>query len=259
MSLNHKIKRYKTLTQEFKNWPQFLLFKLIGGNSFQFKLKTGFKIEVPKKMLPPFKESFFDGVYFKGFPSERPLNETPVVIDIGANVGFFGLYILSKYPKAKVLGFEPMPFNYSQLQKYQESYPDFDWINYNTAVADHSDGLTLYSSTIDAFSTMAGVFESGRRGERIDVETLTLKSMMEQNGLDQIDLLKLDCEGSEYSILYSMDDETLDKIKLMSIESHKGNSEKETHKALLAFLEMKGWKYTEERHGDGYGYIWAWH
>ena len=259
MSINHKLNRYKTLLREFKNWPQFLLFKLSGGKSFNFKMRIGLEIDVPKKMLPPFKKSFFDGVYFKGFPSKGLLSEAPVVIDIGANVGFFGLYILSKYPKAKVLGFEPMPFNYEQLQKYQKSYPEFDWINYNKAVADHADGLTLYSSTLDGFSTMAGLFASDGRGKPIQVETLTLEKVMNDAKIEAIDLLKLDCEGSEYSILYSLTDDILSKIKFMSIETHKGNTSEETHDAMLKYLKEKDWNYSEERHGDGYGYIWAWH
>ncbi len=258
-ALKHKIHRYRTLISDFKNWPQFMLFKSGSGSSFRFKMRNGFEIDVPRQMLPPFKESFFDGVYLEGFPAEATIGDTPVVVDVGANVGYFSLYMLSKFPNARIFGFEPMPFNYAQLKKYQETYPDFDWQNFNQAVADHSDGLTLHSSTLDTFSTMAGVFESDGRGERIDVETLTIDRMMEINTLDSIDLLKLDCEGSEYSILYSMEDEVLKKIKFMSIESHKGSGPKDNHTALVSFLREKGWQLTEQNHEGDYGYIWAWH
>ena len=127
MSLSHKSHRYKTLLMEFKNWPQFLFFKLTGGNSFNFKMKNGFEIEVPKQMLPPFKESFFDGVYLRHFSREQLEKPEPVVVDIGGNVGFFSLFIFSKFPRAKVFTYEPMPFNFEQLKMYNQTYSKFDW------------------------------------------------------------------------------------------------------------------------------------
>lgn len=258
MGIAHKYNRYKNLITDFSNWPQFLRFKSGTADSFSFKMRNGFQLEVPRKMLPPFKESFFDQVYLEGFPKEKLPVENPVVIDVGANVGYFGLFVLSRFPKARVFGFEPMPFNFNQLSSYQKSYDEFDWAVTQRAVADNRDGLTLYSSTLDSFSTMAGVFAAEGRGEKIEVETLTLEDVIAENELNQIDLLKLDCEGSEYAIIYGLNDETFGKIQLMSIETHKGDSEKANHKALVDFLKNEGWMLREKSHHGDYGYIWAW-
>ena len=43
-----------------------------------------------------------------------------VVLDIGANIGFFPLSFLSKFPKASVYAFEPHPYCFEQLQKYKQ-------------------------------------------------------------------------------------------------------------------------------------------
>lgn len=256
MSLAHKINRYSTLISNFKNWPAFLAFKSSNKGSFHFKMRNGFEIEVTRKMLPPFKESFFDGIYLKHFPQGKMPNE-PTIIDIGANVGFFSLAMFSQFPGAKVVAFEPMPFNFNQLKTYQGSY-DFNWKIEHMAVADNNDGLTLFSSTIDGFSTMAGVFASDGRGEKIEVPTVTLDQVMFQNEIERIDLLKLDCEGSEYSILYGLTDAFFDKINLMSIESHPGSGKNENHDSLLLFLKSKAYHTKDQMNSDGTGYIWAW-
>lgn len=257
MSIANKINRYRSLIRCFKNWPAFLTFKLGGKDSFLFKMRNGFEIEVTRKMLPPFKESFFDGIYLKHFPHHKiPTN--PTIIDIGANVGFFSLAMFSKFSEAKIVAFEPMPYNFSQLNAYKESYPHFNWKIENKAVAENNDGLTLFSSTIEGFSTMAGVFASGSRSEKIEVPTLTLDQVMSENEIEKIDLLKLDCEGSEYSILYGLDHKCFDKISLMSIESHPGSAEDQNHESLLSFLHSKSFETKDQMNSDGTGYIWAW-
>jgi len=258
MLLVHKLRRYRSLISQFTNWPGYLSFKGGKAPAFKFRMRNGFEIEVQRKMLPPFKESFFDQVYLKGYPESFKMPEEPVIVDIGANVGFFGLFIFSQYPSARVFGFEPMPFNYKQLNQYQDTYPQFAWKNYNEAVSENRNGLTLFSSTIDQFSTMAGVFATDGRGEKIEVKTLTLVDVMDQNELSHIDLLKLDCEGSEYSILYNLSDEQLSKVTNLSIETHPGGSDSESHDALKSYLVEKGFALTDKMNDDGTGYIWAW-
>lgn len=258
-AFRHKIHRYRSLVSNFRNWPQFLAFKTKGGQAFKFKMRNGFEVEVPKKMLPPFKESFFDGIYLKGFPANRiPEGGDLKILDIGANVGYFSLFMFSRYPKASLYSYEPMPFNYDRLRLYQENYTQFDWHTEQRAVADHRNGITLFSSTLDGFSTMASVFETDSKGEKIEVETLTLEDVFSKYELEHVDLIKLDCEGSEYAILYNTSSEILEHINLMSIETHPGNGEGENHEAMISFLEKNGLTLKEQRNSDGTGYVWAW-
>lgn len=173
-------------------------------------------------------------------------------------MGFFSLFMFSRYPEAKVYSYEPMPFNYAQLNKYKEHYSQFAWQPEQRAVADHRDGLVLHSSTIDGFSTMASVFQADQKGERIEVETLTLEDVFKKYDLEKVDLIKLDCEGSEYAILYQAPKALLDSIALMSIETHPGTKEGENHDAMITFLKGMGMQLKEQRNSDGTGYIWAW-
>lgn len=258
MSLSHKINRYRSLMSHFKNWPQFLFFKIGGSDSFQFKLKNGFEINVPRKMLPPFKESFFDRVYLSHFPSDRIKTTSPTIVDVGANVGYFSLFMLSQFPQAKVIAFEPMPFNYGQLANYKNTYPALSWTIENKAISSNRDGITLFSSTVDEFSTMASVFSEDGKGEEIKVETIIFSDILELYNLDEIDLMKLDCEGSEYAILYGMSDDQFSLVKNFSVETHPGQSGNQNHSSLVAFLKTKGYHLVDQMNSDGTGYIWAW-
>jgi len=258
MLLSHKLNRYGSLISHFKNWLQFLFFKAGSSDSFGFKMRNGFEIEVPRRMLPPFKESFFDRIYLKNLPGSILETTSPTVIDIGANVGYFSLFMLSEFPKAKVISFEPMPFNYNQLALYKKKYPKLDWAIENNAVSSNRDGITLFSSTIDEFSTMASVFNDEGKGEKIKVRTVIFSDVLEKYNLSNVDLMKLDCEGSEYPILYGMTDEQLAKIKNFSIETHPGQSGNQNHQSLIKFLKEKGFDLAEQMNSDGTGYIWAW-
>ncbi|OEK05363.1 FkbM family methyltransferase [Roseivirga misakiensis] len=229
-----------------------------GKDTFSFRLKNGFQIDVPRKMMPPFKESFFDRVYLKNFPNGQLKTENPTIIDIGGNVGFFSLFMLSQFPKAKVIAFEPMPFNFQQLAHYQSTYSTLDWTIENKAVSSNRDGIKLFSSTIDGFSTMASVFTDQGKGEEINVETVVFSDVIETYGLTKIDLMKLDCEGSEYAILYGMSDDQFDLVSNFSIETHPGQSGNQNHSALVSFLKEKKYDLVDQMNSDGTGYIWAW-
>ncbi|RWA06966.1 hypothetical protein EKO27_g8138, partial [Xylaria grammica] len=62
-----------------------------------------------------YKEIFEDGCYdVAGLP------EAPFVVDAGANIGMFSLFVKQKFPAAKVLAFEPAPETYSILRRNLE-------------------------------------------------------------------------------------------------------------------------------------------
>ena len=64
--------------------------------------------------------------------------------------------------------------------------------------------------------------------------------------MQSIDLLKLDCEGSEYPILYESDKSIFKIIKNMAIEVHDLDTEKNNNTALKEFLKNNGYQITEK-------------
>lgn len=253
-----KIRRYSNLMREVTNWPRFLLYKMFGSrDSFTFRMKNDFEITVDKMMFSPFKEIFFDQVYLNGITRQYLTNQQPVVVDVGANVGFFSLFVLSKFPQAYVYAFEPMPFNFKVLEKYRSHFSGFNLTTVNKAVSASDQPLKLNASSIDGFTTMSGIIKNEKRTQTIEVQSTTLAAIFSDFSLDSIDFLKLDCEGSEYSILYSAPVDLFDKIKIMTIEVHPGSKENENLHSLAEYLNQNGFKLNTYQEGEG-GYIWAW-
>jgi len=255
-----KINRYKNIFKRLNNKTAYFSGKLFGfGSSFKFDIKGFGEIEVPKRMMGPFRENFFDAVYFKGFPQGKLESmELQTVIDIGANVGFFSLSVFADYPEAKVYAFEPHPYNFKLLNERKEVFAQLDWEVFNTAVAGEEGTITLNASTLDGFATMASIHANASNVESVEVEALDLAQAMQIHNINQVDLLKLDCEGAEYPILYNAPDETFQKIKSICIETHQTEEQDHNQSALHQFIKEKGYQTATASDTEKTGYIWAW-
>lgn len=246
--------RLINLIKIHSNWPQYYLYKYLGKgrDGLTFKCRNGMQIKVPRRMVQTYKESFLDEVYFRGLPANS-LPANPVIIDVGANVGYFSLYALMRHAKAKVISFEPMPMNFALLKKYAEENSRFDFTPVNKAVSDVKGHISLQYDANDSFTTSASIFDTAQGSDHLDVETTTLADIIAEYSLDRIDLLKLDCEGSEYPVLYSAGDDIWNKIGALSIETHKGSGPKENRDDLVTYLAKKG--FTTRVAND---IVWAW-
>ena len=255
---NKKLKRYQALFKKINNPFDYLWKKAIGfDNYFEFDIKNFEKIKVQRQTMGPFRENFFDDIYLSRLPLMKFEKDSISVIDIGANIGFFSLALLARFPKARIFAFEPHPYCFEQLHIYKESFDSYNLNIYNKAVGGQNGQLILNTSKTDGFATMSSIFENENKQERFEVESVTLESVLEKEKLDMIDILKMDCEGSEYPIIYNTPDEVLKNIKSMCIETHQGTKNNENLHALVTFLEKK--KYHVEYVDEGEtGYVWAW-
>ncbi|WP_017733229.1 FkbM family methyltransferase [Nafulsella turpanensis] len=259
-SLAKKVQRYIGLLREVRNWPSYLLFKARSSqdeDDFTFKFRNTSRLLVARRMLPPFKEVFFDQVYLQGIPQEFFQKEDLTIIDIGANVGFFSLFMLFRHPKARVYAFEPMPYNFNKLAQYKEETKLDKLFPINKAVAGTAEKLSLNYAGNGSFTTMASIFSNQRKDQILEVDATTLHQIAEEQQLSSIDFIKLDCEGAEYTILYNTPPSLFKKIKAMGIETHPGQDARENADALAVFLQEQGYQIKIKK-GRRTGYIWAW-
>jgi hypothetical protein len=84
----------------------------------------------------------------------------------------------------------------------------------NGHIAFNPSGISLADSI---FTTRAAGKSDGSQ-----VELMTLETLLEKHGshFQRFDLLKLDCEGAEYSILRSVPPDVLGKFRYIVIEFH---------------------------------------
>lgn len=203
----------------------------------------GLKIDVPWQVRHAFKDIFLYHTYFHpGVLATLP--EKPVVIDIGGNVGFFSSFALCLRPQARCLSFEPLVGNYSQLQDNRKLNPEADWHPVHGAVAGWDGSVRICSPSGDSLVTNAFIETTGRdRPEQSSGEIVaawSLETVFKQHQIEHCDWLKIDCEGAEYDIVYSMPTWLFKRITAIMIETHVVPGDRNTSAALCDYLENQG-------------------
>lgn len=247
--------RYFNLLRNFSNWWLYLAvkFDLTAADPLLFRTRSGVLVEVPRRLLQTFKEIFMDECYMRGM--DFPFRDKPVVIDVGANAGFFTLFILSRLQGAKVASYEPVPVNFRQLERNLSLNRALSVAGFQKAVAGQAGEVTLYFDSRDEFTTAATIYE--RQGENtiaVKVAGVSLPDIFRENNMDKCDLLKMDCEGAEYDILYNCPSDTLERIQSMAMEVHGGTGPGQDIDSLEAYLNKRGFA-TRRR---PVGMLWAW-
>lgn len=138
------------------------------------------------------------------------------VIDGGAYHGDFTAEVLQKYSGAKIFAFEPQKNSFSKLAA---NYAHHDRVvpvklalgksNGNANLYENKSAMTnsLLKNTDDAIRYFSGYNDPV--GEEI-VEVVSLADFMNREGIDKIDLLKLDLQGYELNALIGMRDRLKD-------------------------------------------------
>jgi FkbM family methyltransferase len=249
------MKRYYHLYKTFKNWWLYLAYKygLANIETLVFETRNGVVVEVPERLLQTFKEIFMDECYLAGLEREIPSDST--IIDIGANAGYFTLFAAALRPQARLFSFEPVPVNYAQLRRNQELNRSRQINCFPQAVAGYAGVINLTFDPSDSFTTSATMFDSKKSAEKsLAVPCVTLQQLMDENSIGKCDLLKMDCEGAEYDILYNCPAGYLRRIDQIAMEVHHGPKENQNIEALESFFRQQGF-FTRRR---PVGMLWAW-
>jgi FkbM family methyltransferase len=144
-----------------------------------------------------------------------------VVVDIGGNIGVFTVYAAAECRASRVLVFEPFPENFAMLTRNVEENKLKRVTCVNEAVGrDRGRQLFRLHPTDPGSSSLASLATKGESGTVIEVQCCTFLDVFERFGLDQIDYLKMDCEGAEYDILDESANSWLKRVRRISMEYH---------------------------------------
>jgi len=179
------------------------------------------------------------------------IQKSDTFLDIGANIGYYSLLASGLQPHIRTIAFEPFPDAYAALN-------DNIQINGFKNIQAESIALSDQKGTFDFFYKVNPTFKdykyqlAGDNGlvdydedvrQQSTVNTITLDEYMESQNLDQIDLMKMDTETTEYFILKG-GQKTLSKFQpIIMCEVLKGFHEKELEE-LLRSLNYTFFKVT---------------
>jgi FkbM family methyltransferase len=242
------------MIKNLENWNSYLFYKFSRnkGDFFEFRFRNHFAVKVPARIQHEFKESVFEQIYFRKLPSALFHVENPIVIDIGANVGFFTLISDFKLRNPSIYSFEPIQRNFIMLRDNLEALDKSRIHIVNKAVSNHDKEIILTFDDKQDITTSASIFnkEETHGGEKVISTTLPL--IIDEFRLSKIDLLKLDCEGAEYGIFYDSPKQLFDRVNCISLETHAGKEKNENTVALAAYLKDLGFDVKAEPF-----FIWA--
>ena len=247
--------RYIRLVKNLANWWLHFAVKLglTNKDPLIFRTRSDIIIEVPQRIMHEFKEIFMEGSYMRGLELKIP--DRPVIIDVGANAGFFTFFAASQFPGAQIYSYEPIGNNFEQLKRNKALNPTARVLCFQKAVYGYSGEVTLNYDLRDSFTTSASVYDSSDTlMETVQVPCVTLQEIFDKHQLDRCHLLKMDCEGSEYEILYNCPSTYLHRVDQMAIEVHRGKDVNQNITTLADYLKSLDFNTRQyEEH-----MLWAW-
>ena len=170
-----------------------------------------------------------------------PAGPAPVIIDAGANIGVSVLFFRGRYPGAKISAYEADP----RLFAYLASNVDGTDVRsagtdlVNKAVWDSETTLTFVSEGANA-GRVDGI-GADAVGHRIAVPTVRLRDLL----ATPVDLLKIDVEGAEVTILADCADR-LSNVAYLFVEHHSFADKPQDLDRLLSILRTAGFRVVIE-------------
>lgn len=163
------------------------------------------------------------------------------IFDIGANVGVTTL-VLAQIPGVRVFSFEPLPGNCSLLEQNLRLNGVTNAEVVSSAVCD-VDGSVFFEKAPDSGGGYV-VWESSENGRsRIKVKSLRLETALRLYAPQGVYLMKVDCEGSEYSIVDQITPEMARRIENLTFEVHERDSPRNL-RVLSRKLEVLGYRLS---------------
>jgi FkbM family methyltransferase len=178
----------------------------------------------------------------------RTLGRPPRVLDLGANIGLFGVFVLGELPGAHVTAVEADPANVSVLRRCAAANSGRgDW-EVVEAAASNREGTLSFAAGEYSLSHVAGPDESGRPVRAVDAVS----------SLARADLVKMDIEGGEWAILADPRLEAAAPPALVLEYHPRFCPEPDPRAAALRALDRIGLETRPFDERDGHGMIWAW-
>jgi len=182
-------------------------------DAFGFLKDLKYDNNLDREPALPLYEIFSTGIYDRG--EKCSVKEGDIVFDIGGNIGLFSYYSICRGAD-KVYCFEPSSSSYSCIK---ENF-NFDNLYVEESAVSKTDGeISFYLNPNNSINSSANILNDGC--EEVICKSVNLFTYIQNNNIKKIDYLKIDCEGSEYEIIDSIEENYLSNfVRNICLEYH---------------------------------------
>jgi FkbM family methyltransferase len=210
----------------FLNWVEVTVVAGLGGPSalpprdglrmladrrLLLRTRLGPVLETSASNASPVIEVFAYGEY------ELPVDWSRLrtILDVGAHVGAFAAWSSCHAPESKLVSVEPEPRNFRDLEANVARNGLSTRVEcMNVAVGPSTGVMEL---RVPSYRESGSMFATS--GATVEVNVVSLDQLLDAAG-GTVDLLKLDCEGAEWSIVNQAAPELWQRVDAMVLECH---------------------------------------
>ncbi len=177
---------------------------------------------------------------------------TPVIFDVGANIGQSTLWYLKSFPAATVYAFEPLPSVYKTLAANVGTLENVICIQ--KAVGERNEVIYIPSIKSDTIQTVRVLGLACQASQAdVKIEVLTIDRFVEQQDIPILDIIKTDTEGYDLDVLKGaagiLKQQRI-KYVLSEVSIHESDSQHTNLFVLRDFLKVFGYSFCS--FFDGY-------
>lgn len=172
-------------------------------------------------------------VYRRRVYEFAPSKTGGMILDCGANIGLASIFLGTLAPAAQLVAVEADPAIHEVLERNLRSFGLERASAVHAAVAARAGKVSFRQE-----GSHSGRIPLGGEPGDLSVPAVRLRDLVD----GEVDLLKLDVEGAELSILEESED-VLESVQRVFVEYHSHVAEPQTLDRLLALLTRKGFRY----------------
>ena len=206
-------------------WVNFILrhvFRVAGSHlptliSARFPVTGDIKVLLPNDRIITLRtdgrDTIASRIHWKGVAAHEPetiglylrlIPRMNVVLDVGASSGLFSLIAGATNPDLIIYAFEPVPETFEFLTKNIAVNGLRNIIPVQACVTNYEGAITIYPNLSPGLPFQASTIQSYRNRYtpiEINAKAVALDSYLATEGLSKIDLIKIDAESSDPTVL----------------------------------------------------------
>jgi FkbM family methyltransferase len=174
----------------------------------------------------------------------------PIVIDVGANIGTYTSWVAMNYPQGTIYSLEPQRLVFQMLCGNLAINNFENVFAYNLALGNEDRYIEISEpdySIADNFGSYSLLSNfNNLSGKKSKVEMLKLDTFVNRFNIPKLDLLKIDCEGMDFTVLLGAEQTIKNFMPCIIVEYF--NDVLNQKKEILDFLNNFNYNIKEFQH-----------